>query len=96
VHTCSQTGDSSKHLSGFSLPKGVYFATNAFPVAWEKTYLGTLLPDLDQPRSAGVFSFGDLKKLADELAALTRKAKNRNVLDTDELQRAKVLFYRPV
>ena len=53
-------------------------------MAWEKTYLGTLLPDLDQPRSAGVFSFGDLKKLADELAALTRQ-QNRNVLDTDEL-----------
>ena len=36
-------------------------------------YLDTLLPDLDQPRSAGVFSFGDSKKLADELAALVRQ-----------------------
>jgi hypothetical protein len=36
-------------------------------------YLDTLLPDLDQPKSAGVFSFGDSKKLADELAALVRQ-----------------------
>ena len=58
--------------------------------------LDSLSPVLDQESTpSGVFSFGDSKKLADELAALTRQ-QNRNVLDTDELQRAKVLFYRPV
>src|ERR1700675_4375755 len=32
VHACSQAGDPSELSPGFSLPKGVYFATNAFPM----------------------------------------------------------------
>ena len=38
-----------------------------------RDYLDSLPPDLDQPKPAGVFSFGDSKKLADELAALVRQ-----------------------
>jgi uncharacterized protein YhfF len=39
-----------------------------------RDYLDSLPPDLDQePKPSGVFSFGDSKKLADELAALVRQ-----------------------
>jgi uncharacterized protein YhfF len=39
-----------------------------------RSYLDSLPPDLDQePKLSGTFSFGDSKKLADELAALVRK-----------------------
>ena len=39
-----------------------------------RDYLDSLPPDLNQePKPSGVFSFGDSKKLADELAALVRQ-----------------------
>ena len=39
-----------------------------------RNYLDSLPPDLDQePKLSGVFSFGDSKKLADELVALVRQ-----------------------
>ena len=39
-----------------------------------RSYLDSLPPDLDQePKLSGTFSFGDSKKLADELAALVRQ-----------------------
>ena len=39
-----------------------------------RSYLDSLSPDLDQePKLSGTFSFGDSRKLADELAALVRQ-----------------------
>jgi uncharacterized protein YhfF len=39
-----------------------------------RSYLDSLPPDLDQkPKLSAAFSFGDSKKLADELVALVRQ-----------------------